>query len=397
LTSPACRSPQRIGFAVRTGANNVMNSYEFRPHQELAERGAQTRSNPGDQIMKTLERIHANPPQIPMATVWLLSDLAEFRGKQELYTKQAPQKLARLRENAIIESAVASNRIEGVEIERERIRAVVLGKGALHDRNEQEVRGYQAALSWIHGHSDRLPLNSETIFHLHSLSHPEGYDSGKFKTQDGEIIEKHPDGRVTLRFKPLSAAETPSAIVRTCELHDQLIKEEKIPPLIIWAAMNLDFLCIHPFRDGNGRVSRLLLLLSLYQMGFAAGRYISLERLIEQNKVRYYETLQQSSQGWHEGRHDYWPYVNYLIFTLKELYGEFERRVGEMSAPRGEKTDAVYAAIADFSGDFHITELQKVCPGVSLDMIRKVLKDMVLEKSIQCLGRGKKALWRRNR
>jgi hypothetical protein len=272
---------------------------------------------------------------------------------------------------------------------------VVLGKGALRDRNEQEVRGYQAALAWIHGHSDRLPLNSETILHLHALSHPEGYDSGKFKSQDGEIIEKHPDGRVTLRFKPLSAAETPEAIGRACELYDQLIKEEEIPPLIIWAAMNLDFLCIHPFRDGNGRVSRLLLLLSLYQLGFAAGRYISLERHIEQNKARYYETLQQSSRGWHEGKHDFWPYVNYLIFTLKELYGEFEHRVGEMSAPRGAKTEVVLEAIGKKTGSFTLVEIEKDCPGVGRDWIRAILFQLKKERKVVCSGMGKGARWNR--
>jgi Fic family protein len=345
--------------------------------------------------MKTLERFLREPPQIPMASVWLLSDLAEYRGKQELFTKQSPQKLARLRENAMIESAVASNRIEGVEIDRLRVREVVLGKGVLHDRNEQEVRGYQSALAWIHSEGSQLPLSTSTILRLHELSHPEGCDSGKFKERDGEIIEKHPDGRVTLRFKPLSAAETPAAIERTCELSDRLIKEQGIPPLIIWAAMNLDFLCVHPFRDGNGRVSRLLLLLSLYQMGFSAGRFISLERIIEQSKARYYETLQKSSQGWHEGKHDPWPYANYLLYTLKELYAEFEQRVGDMSAPLGQKTEVVQHAIAGFPGEFHVSELQIRCPGVSLDMIRKVLKDMALDKTIQCLGRGKKARWKR--
>ncbi|MEI6515829.1 MAG: Fic family protein [bacterium] len=345
--------------------------------------------------MKTLERFLSESPQIPLATVWLLSDLAEYRGKQELFTKQSPQKLASLRENAMIESAVASNRIEGVEIDRLRIREVVLGKGALHDRNEQEVRGYQSALAWIHSEGAQLPLSAATILRLHELSHPEGYDSGKFKERDGEIIEKHPDGRVTLRFKPLSAAETPEAIERICELSDRLIKEQGIPPLIVWAATNLDFLCVHPFRDGNGRVSRLLLLLSLYQMGFTAGRFISLERIIEQSKDRYYQTLQQSSGGWHEAKHDPWPYTNYLLYTLKELYAEFERRVGDISAPLGHKTETVQYAIAGFPGEFHVGELQGRCPGVSLDMIRKILKDMALDKKIQCLGRGKKARWKR--
>ena len=130
-------------------------------------------------------------------------------------------------------------------------------------------------------------------------------------------------------------------------------------------------------------------------MGFTAGRFISLERIIEQSKARYYETLQQSSQGWHEGKHDPWPYANYLLYTLKELYAEFEQRVGDMSAPLGQKTEVVQHAIAGFPGEFHVSELQIRCPGVSLDMIRKVLKDMALDKTILCLGRGKKARWKR--
>jgi Fic family protein len=345
--------------------------------------------------MKTLELFRHHPPQIPMATVWLLNDLAEYRGKQELYTKQSPQKLSRLRENAIIESAVASNRIEGVEIDRLRVRAVVLGKGVLQDRNEQEVRGYQAALAWIHGDSGQLPLTAETLLRLHKLSHPEGYDSGKFKDKDGEIIEKHPDGRVTLRFKPLSAKETPAAIEKTCELSDRLIREQGIPPLLIWAAMNLDFLCIHPFRDGNGRVSRLLLLLSLYQMGFTAGRYLSLERIIEQSKARYYETLQQSSHRWHQSKHDWWPYTNYLLYTLKELYAEFERRAGDMSAPRGEKSEVVLEAVQKRTGAFRLSEIEKDCPGVGRDWIRAILFQLKKEGTITCLGMGKAARWKR--
>lgn len=329
-----------------------------------------------------------------MATVWFLNDLAEYRGKQELFAKQSPQKLARLRENAIIESAVASNRIEGVEIDRRRVGTVVFGKGILRDRNEQEVRGYQAALEWIHTEADHLPLNMETILRLHALSHPEGYDSGKFKEHDGEIIEKHPDGRVTLRFKPMSAAETPGAVENACRLADRLFKEQQVPPLVVWAALNLDFLCVHPFRDGNGRVSRLLLLLSLYRMGFTAGRYISLERLIEQSKARYYETLQQSSLGWHEGKHELWPYTNYLLFTLKELYAEFERRVGEMSAPRGEKSEVVLAAIQRRTGAFALAEIEKECPGVGRDWIRAILFQLKKEGRIACSGMGKAARWK---
>jgi len=347
--------------------------------------------------MKTLELLCRQPPQIPTSTVWLLNDLAEYRGKQELFTRQAPQRLKKLREHALIESAVASNRIEGVEIDQKRVGTVIFGKSHLQDRNEQEVRGYQAGLCLIHEQYETLALSSETIQRLHALTRPETWDSGQFKKEDGEIIEKHPDGRVTVRFRPTSARETPEAVNQLCSLGERALREKPVPPLVVWAAQNLDFLCVHPFRDGNGRVSRLLLLLSLYHLGFTAGRYISLERIIEQSKGRYYETLQTSSQGWHEGRHDMWPYVNYLLFTLKEVYQEFENRYENTSLPLGEKTEVVRQAVAGFAGEFHVIELHKKCPEVSLDMIRKVLKDMVVEKSVECLGRGKQAKWRRIR
>lgn len=344
--------------------------------------------------MKTLEQFSQQIPTIPMATVWLLNDLAEYRGKQELFTKQSPQKLKKLREHALIESAVSSNRIEGVEIDRKRVGTVIFGKSLLQDRNEEEVRGYQSALAWIHGDGQNIKMSSTTIKKLHALTRPNIWDSGKIKKDDGGIIEKHADGRVTIRFRPTSAADTPEALKRLCDLSVRHLRDKEVPPLVIWAAQNLDFLCIHPFRDGNGRVSRLLLLLSLYHLGFEAARYISLEKIIEQSKKRYYETLKQSSQQWHEGRHDPWPYINYLLYTLKELYSEFERRVGEVQALRGEKTEIVHQTVSGFSAPFHITELQKRCPGVSLDMIRKILKDMSVAGRVKCTGRGKNALWR---
>ncbi|MBN1674906.1 MAG: Fic family protein [Kiritimatiellae bacterium] len=347
--------------------------------------------------MKTLEAFARELPQIPTVTVWHLNELAEYRGKQELFTRQSPERLKKLREHALIESAVASNRIEGVEIDQKRVGTVVFGKSHLQDRNEQEVRGYQAALSWIHSDHERIRLSAGTIKRLHSFSRPEIWDSGKFKNDDGEIIEKHPDGRVTVRFKPLSAAETPHATKKSCDLFANGIRNRDVPPLVLWTAFNLDFLCIHPFRDGNGRVSRLLLLLGLYHLGFTAGRYVSLERIIERSKERYYETLQESSQGWHEGRHTPWPYVNYLLFSLLELYRQFEQRYEQMSLPRGEKTEVVRNAVSSFTGEFHINELRKACPEVSVDMIRKVLNDMKGEGVVQCRGRGRHARWHVNR
>jgi hypothetical protein len=164
--------------------------------------------------------------------------------------------------------------------------------------------------------------------------------------------------------------------------------------LIALAAFNLDFLCIHPFRDGNGRVSRLLWLLQSYQSGFEVGRYISLERLVEQNKERYYETLEQSSQGWHEGKHDPWPYIHYVLFILKNAYREFVDRVGETSEPRGSKTLWVLDAINKMPGPFSLAGLERACPGVSRDMIRRVLSSQK-GLSVECIGRGPGALWQK--
>lgn len=344
--------------------------------------------------MKTVSKWKNERPQIPTAAVWLLNDLAEYRGKQELFTKQAPQKLKALREHALIESAVSSNRIEGVEVDQKRIGTVLFGKGHLQDRDEEEVRGYQKALSWIHEKGAAIPLSVETVLKLHKMTRPNLWDGGAFKKDDGEIIEKHPDGRVTPRFKPLSAKETPQAMEQLCTDTAQLLQGREVPPLILLAAFNLDFLCIHPFRDGNGRVSRLLILLLMYHLGFEAGRYISLERIIEQSKERYYDTLRESSQAWHEAKHNPWPYINYLLYTLKELYQEFESRYENAALPLGEKTETVQRTIQSFSGDFHVTELQKKCPEVSIDMIRKILNRMRKEGEITCNGRGKLACWR---
>jgi len=255
----------------------------------------------------TLRQFFSKPETIPASTSWYLADLGEARGKQELFTRQAPQRLKILREHALIESTVSSNRIEGVTIEDARIRTIVLGKPHLRDRNEEEVRGYRNALKLIHEQGIKMPVSEETVFNLHKLTRGNIWDAGRYKEKDGDIIEKYPDGRECVRFKTVSAAKTNAFMAELINLWNSGLRERWIHPLILLAAFNFDFICIHPFRDGNGRVSRLLLLLQLYHFGYEVGRYISIERIIEQSKDRYYETLEQSSQGWHEGRHDPWP------------------------------------------------------------------------------------------
>lgn len=330
---------------------------------------------------------------LPMSTTWYLSDLAEARGRQELFTRQAPQKLQALREHALVESAVSSNRIEGVEVDKARVGTVVFGQAPLRDRDEEEVRGYRNALKLIHEREAGLAVCEATIRTLHRLARGDVWDAGLYKEKAVDIIETAAAGRSRVRFQTVSPAETPTAMAETMQLWELGVSERRVHPLVLAAALNLDFLCIHPFRDGNGRVSRLLFLLTSYHFGLEAGRFISLERLIEQNKERYYEVLEQSSQGWHEGKHDPWPAVNFLLFVLREACREFERRVGQLGSPRGEKTAAVLAAVDRRLGSFRVADLRADCPGVGVDLIRKLLGRLQKEGKVRALGTGRSARW----
>ncbi len=343
----------------------------------------------------TLRQFASGIETVPATTSWYLADLGEARGKQELFTRQSPQMLKVLREHALIESAISSNRIEGVVVDQKRIGTIVFGRSHLRDRNEEEVRGYRDALKRIHELGAKLPVSEATIRELHRLSRGGLGDAGRYKQKDSDIIEKLSDGRVRVRFKTVPAAKTAASMKETIRLWNEQLTARQVHPLILLAAMNLDFLCIHPFRDGNGRVSRLLLLLQCYHLGLEFGRYISLERVIEENKERYYETLEQSSQRWHEAKHDPWPYINFILFVLRTAHREFEERAGQVKSPRGAKTALIEAAIEAFPADFTLGDLERACPGVSRDMIHRVLRDLQKAKTIVCLGRGPGANWRK--
>lgn len=345
--------------------------------------------------MMTLRQFAAKPKTIPTSTVWALAELSEARGRQELFTKQSPQRLNVLREHALIESAVSSNRIEGVVVDQRRIGTLVFGKPLLRDRNEEEVRGYRDALKLIHEENRTLAVSEQTIFRLHRLTRGAIWDAGRYKEKNTDIIERDPMGRQWVRFKTVEAAKTRASMRELLRLWNRSLEERWVHPLVALAGFNLDFLCIHPFRDGNGRVSRLLLLLQGYRLGYEVGRYISLERLIEQYKDRYYETLERSSKGWHHGRHDPWPSVNYLLFILQTACKEFEARVGATASPKGAKTAHVQATIESITGQFTLSGLERACPGVSRELIRRILKELRQEGKVACLGRGPGAAWRK--
>ena len=345
--------------------------------------------------MMTFRQLAAEPPTMPTRTAWYLADLGEARGKQELFTRQSPQKLKLLREHALVESAISSNRIEGVEVDESRIGTLIFGRPALRDRDEEEVRGYRDALKLIHEHGATLPISEAIIKRLHELCRGEIWDAGAYKEKDVDIIQTYVDGRSRVRFKTVPAQQTPQAMAEMVELWNRGVREKWVHPLVLAAALNLDFLCIHPFRDGNGRVSRLLFLLASYHCGIEAGRYVSLERIIEDNKERYYEVLEQSSARWHEGKHDPWPTLNFLLFILTQACKEFEQRVGHLKSPRGEKTAAILAAVDRQVSTFRVADLQAECPGVGVDLIRQLLARLQKEKKVKSLGTGRGAKWQK--
>jgi hypothetical protein len=345
--------------------------------------------------VKTLELFSRGLASVPTVSAWYLEAIGRSQGRQELFERQSPERLRRLREHALVESAVSSNRIEGVEVDRRRVATLVFGTDRSRDRNEEELRGYRRALEWIHDEHARIAPGEETCLRLHALARGELWDGGRYKERDGDIIETYPDGRSRVRFQTVLAARVPAAMRALAELSARAARERFVPEPIRIAAANLDFLCIHPFRDGNGRVSRLLLLLEAYRAGLGMGRYVSLERIVEQNKERYYETLEQSSAGWHDGAHDPWPYVNFVLFVFKEAYRELEERFEGIQGSRGEKAAAVRQAVAGRVAPFTVQDLRRDCPGAGDDTIRRVLRSLKSEGQVECLGRGPHARWRK--
>lgn len=332
---------------------------------------------------------------LPVGTSWLLADVAEAKGRQQLYTRQSPQLLKAMREAALIRSVESSNRIEGVTVAPDRLRPLVLGQARPRDRSEEEIQGYRKALNLVHTSWAGLTIEPALLRRLHRIAQDGAGDAGEWKTIDNEIVELRPGAPPTVRFRPTSAKETPKAVEELCRLYAHVTRQDRIPGLLAVGALVLDFLCIHPFRDGNGRVARLLTLVGLYQCGYEVGRYISLERLVEESKEDYYAVLEQSSKGWHDGRHDLLPWLNYFLGIVRRAYRLFEERAGQTRVPRGAKTALVEAAVASFEDPFTLAELEGETPGVSRDMVRRVLRSLQKAGKVTSLGRGPGARWQR--
>jgi len=316
----------------------------------------------------------------------------EFRGRQELWSRQRSEVLETLRQQALIQSVESSNRIEGVTVAADRLTPLALGKARPRDRSEEELAGYRRALDWIYTRKSAVPIDPRTICHLHALAHGGAGDAGKFKTRDNEIIEILPGGQRRVRFQPTSAQQTSRVMADLCTAYQRLRDVGRTPPLLLVSTMVFDLLCVHPFRDGNGRVSRLLTTLLLVQHGFSVGRYVSLERLVEESREDYYHTLGECSQGWHEGVNPILPWWNYFLGMLRRSYADFSRQV-ESCAGQPAKSELVRRAILAQVGDFALAEIQGQLPGVSVQLIKKVLAELKAARRITLRGRGRGARW----
>ena len=346
--------------------------------------------------MKSFEYGYYLETPLSHALLMTMRLLGEFRGRQTLYADQFPEVLTTLHRVAIVQSTESSNRIEGITVAPGRVEALVSKKAKPRDRSEQEVAGYRDVLASVHANHARLQLSTELILDWHrALYRFTDEKGGKWKEKDNAILEVRPDGRQVVSFKPVSALATPEFMNRLVTMFRQAMDKNEADPLLLIATFVLDFECVHPFKDGNGRIGRLLSLLLLYQTGYEAGRYISLERIAEESKETYYDALYKSSQGWQEGKHDLRPWWNYFLGMLTAAYKEFEDRVGTITSARGAKREMVRKAIERLPERFTIGDLKRSCPGVSYPTLQRALADLRKAKKVRCLGRGPDAEWER--
>ena len=317
----------------------------------------------------------------------------EYRGKQELWTHRKPETLAALREQAIIQSVESSNRIEGVTVAPDRLRPLILGRARPRDRSEEELAGYRNAIKWIFTRKSAVRIDTRTILHLHALAQGgTSGDAGHFKTKDNEIIELRPGVGRIVRFRPTPARQSPEAVMKLCEAYKRSVEERVAPPLMLVATFVFDFLCIHPFRDGNGRVSRLLTTLLLEQHDYVVGRFVSLERLVEGSKEDYYRVLGECSRRWAEGRNEIAPWWNYFLTIIRRGYSEFAEKI-ERASSHGAKTELARHAALGQVGPFTLGDLSGQVPSASPQLLKKVLAALKKEGRVQLTGRGRSARW----
>ena len=333
--------------------------------------------------------------------VTYLTQIHEYKGQQKLFIETKADELSDLLEVAKIQSTEASNRIEGIITTDDRLKKIIREKTMPQSRSEKEIAGYRDVLAAIHGSHDYIPPKPSIILQLHrDLYKYSGKPfGGNYKNSDNVIAGELPDGQQIVRFEPVPAWETPEAITALCSAFEAAMQDTELDPLLLIPIFILDFLCIHPFNDGNGRMSRLLTLLLLYRSGYIVGKYISIEKLISDTKETYYEALQASSCNWHEGTNDYAPFVTYMLGVLAAAYRDFESRIELLTAKGLSKPDRVREVIKNHLGKITKSEIMAKCPDISQITVQRALAELLKSGEIIKLGGGRYTsyIWNRER
>lgn len=328
----------------------------------------------------------------------VVSAIHEYKGKQELFIEAQPDILKAMLEVAKIQSTGASNRIEGIYTSEARLTELVKEKAEPKNRNEQEIAGYREVLNTIHESYEYIIPRSNVILQLHRdlYSFSAASAGGRYKNMDNIIEEVDHKGEKKVRFIPMQAYETPEAMESLCTEYLKAIEAGKIDPLLLISMFVLDFLCIHPFNDGNGRMSRLLTLLLLYREGYIVGKYISIEMIIEKTKEPYYDSLAHSSNGWYHEENSYAPFVSYYLGVILSVYKEFESRVEHIRTKGVTKSDRIRKVFQDKIGIITKSEIATLCPDISVTTIEKTLSDLLKEDYIIKVGVGRSTGYVRN-
>lgn len=328
----------------------------------------------------------------------MVAEIYEHKGKQELFVEANTDKLSTLLEVAKIQSTGASNRIEGIFTTDKRLEELVREKAEPRNRSEQEIAGYREVLSTIHESYEYIAPRPNVILQLHRdlYSYSQGAIGGEFKNSDNVIAETDVEGKQKVRFVPVPAFQTAEAIQNLCDEFARAWEGTKNNKLILIPIFVLDFLCIHPFNDRNGRMSRLLTLLLLYRAGFIVGKYISIEMLIEKSKETYYEALQESSTDWQEDSNDYTPFVKYYLGIILKSYHEFENRVEHLKNRTLSKPDRIRYVIDQKLGKITKKEIMENCPDISKVTVERTLTELVKTGYISKTGAGPSTAYVKN-
>lgn len=322
--------------------------------------------------------------------VSLLTSIHEYKGEQNLFIESNSDKLFKLLEIAKIQSTEASNKIEGIITTDDRLKKLVMDKTMPKSRSEKEIAGYRDVLNTIHESYEYIPINANYILQLHGdLYKYNGMSfGGKFKSSDNIIAEVDSSGNQKTRFQPIEAWATPEAMLNMCNAYNDALNNG-IDPLILMPMFILDFLCIHPFNDGNGRMSRLLTLLLLYKSGYIVGKYISIEKLIEKSKETYYEQLQASSYEWHDNKNDYEPFVEYYLGVVIAAYKEFSGRVQTLIESGMSKPERIREVIRKHIGKITKSQIMEKCPDISDTTVQRTLAVLLKNNEIIKLSGGR--------